>query len=286
VLANQFRIEGLLAVGRQSFIFLAADITSGRRVAVKQPAFDYRKPLLHNSASVSKARQALITEYQVLLSCTTGHLPQPIELIKSSAMIPEAKESPILAKDEIFLVEEHINGTIVTELALKAWPGLTPAAREQHTRTLVKGFITFWTALHSAGWVYGDISADNLILEKGDSRLRVVDAGSAAPAAEEVILPRWTPAFTTPALYEALTQGKPVPGELATALPFLAKVVHFCLTRREPFNGKFPDLEDQALNQCSPGLKAALAAMLLLDEEPGGFPTTMETIGCWLNSPL
>ena len=64
-------------------------------------------------------------------------------------------------------------------------------------------------ALWVAGWYYGDVSAGNLMLEEG-GRLRVVDGGSAVPAAAEVFPTGYTPAFTTPRLFAALSQGRPV----------------------------------------------------------------------------
>lgn len=282
VLINRFRIESLLAVGRQSFVFSAVDILSDRKLVVKQSAFDYRKPLLYDSILVTKARESLKIEHKALASCTTGHLPQPVELVTSHSIIPAAEESSLLVADEVFLVQEYIHGVTITELALKIWPSLRPANREYYAQEIVRSFIEFWTALQSRGWVYGDINTDNLIIEEKSGRLRVVDAGSAVPSSDEVTLPGWTPAFTTPNLYDALARGKPVPGGLATVLPPLAKVIHFCLTKREQFNGMLPDLDDQILGQYSPRCKASLSAMLLLDEKPESMNDTLKTLHNWL----
>jgi hypothetical protein len=80
----------------------------------------------------------------------------------------------------------------------------------------------------------------------------VVDAGSAVPAAETLILPGFTPAFTTPNLFAAASASRPVAGSLASVLPLLAKVLHFALSRREPLNGQMPDLAEPALEPYSP----------------------------------
>ena len=47
---------------------------------MKQPAFDYSKPVLYNRAAVNRARRSLLTEHAVLSACTTCHLPTPITL--------------------------------------------------------------------------------------------------------------------------------------------------------------------------------------------------------------
>lgn len=286
ILLERFRLDGLLAVGRQSFLFAATELSSGRPVVVKQPAFDYSKPVLYNRAAVNRARRSLLTEHAVLSACTTCHLPTPIALFTTSSPISAARESPLLATSELFLVEERIQGHTLTQLALEVWPSLTPEARETGARQIACSFVQFWQALHATEWHYGDISADNLLLEQGSGSLRVVDGGSAVPAGNDVILTGYTPAFTTPRLFAALSSSRPVPGNLASVFPPLAKALHFALTRQEPFNGNFPSLEHPALTEYSPQCRIALANLLILDDHPQSLSLALESLASWTTGSL
>src|SRR5262249_38696666 len=118
MVARRFRLDGLLGVGRQSFLFVATDLEDGAAVVIKQCAFDYPNPLLYNRTSASRLRQELHREYEVLQACATGHLPRPLTLLRAPSPIPAATETPVLANEEVFLVEEYIVGKTVTELAL------------------------------------------------------------------------------------------------------------------------------------------------------------------------
>ena len=280
VLADRFRIEGLLAVGRQSFVFAATDRLSAQSVVVKQPAFDYRKPLLYSRDTVRKARESLSQEHDVLSACTTGHLPRPIALLIDRSPVPIAQESPVLRSEERFLVEERIEGQTLTRLALQDWPRLDPKVREAAARRNAREFLAFWESLRDRGWHYGDLGSDNLIVEPAGG-LRVVDAGSAVPAGERVILTGYTPAFTTPRLYEVLAHGRPVAGDLSTMLPPLAKLLHFALTRNEPLNGAIPDLDVPALKVYSQELRPTLAALLALDTNPEQLPIARTALTRW-----
>jgi serine/threonine protein kinase len=281
VLDERFRIDGLLAVGRQSFLFAGTDLSSDTAVVIKQPAFDYCRPVLYGQAQVVRARQSLQAEYQVLLECPGGRMPRPVAVLKHASPLPAAGESPLLALDEIFLVEERIVGPTLTQVALRQWPALPPPAREAEARRIAAEFVAFWESLHEAGWHYGDISAENLLLETDGGRLWVVDGGSAVPVGECVVLPGYTPAFTTPHLFQSLSRGAPVAGDLSVVLPPLAKLLHFALTRREPFNGALPDLAVPELADYSPLCRDALAALLELDERPDLLGHAREKLRFW-----
>jgi serine/threonine protein kinase len=280
ILDSRFRLVEVLAVGRQSHVWLAQELPGQRQVVVKQVAWNFHEPLRYNRATAARLRQCLKTEHAVLQSCPTGHLPQPLALITASALVPAAQASPVLTNDEVFMVEEFIPGATLTQVALQTWPALPGVEREAQVRNVVREFVTFWEALRGAGWHYGDIGPSNLLLEE-TGRLRVVDAGSAVPAAEAVVLPGFAPAFTTPRLYGALREGQPVPGTLAAVLPPLAKLAHFALTRREPFNGANPDLADPALAPYSLACRSALAAMLDVDKRPDTWRTVRAQLERW-----
>ncbi len=278
--AGRYRLDALVGVGRQSYIFGATDLHQGAAVILKQCAFDYRNPLLYNRASAGQLRQGLRREYEVLQACDTGNLPRPLELLTAASPIPAAAESPVLANDDVFLVEELIVGKTLAEVALEHWPSLRPSEREAIAAGLVMGFTEFWEALQGRGWRYGDISADNLLVE-GTDRLRVVDAGSAVPAHAKLHPAGYTPAFTTPRLFAALREGREIPSNLAGVLPMMAKVVHFALTRREPLNGELPDLDEPRLAEYSPRCRQTLAHLLLLDSQPGELAGARDSLASW-----
>ncbi len=284
VVAGRFKLTGLLAVGRQSYIFAAEDSEQGKVVVVKQCAFDYRNPLLYNRATAARLRQALRVEYEVLQACRTGHLPRPVVLVSSRSPVPAAQESPVLANDDVFLVEERIAGLTLTDAALSRWPALPPGQREAAAARVGADFSVFWDSLCAQGWHYGDVSPDNLLVEES-GRLRVVDAGSAVPTGAQVLQAGYTPAYTTPQLFRRLREGRPVSSDLATVLPMLAKVLHFALTGREALNGKMPDLEDNALGAYSPLARQALEAMLFLDSTPAALPAAREAQERWSREP-
>ncbi len=278
--AGRFRLDGVLAAGRQCFVFGATDLATGRAVVVKQPCFDYRRPAEFGRDLVARMRRSLAGAAEVLRACTTGHLPEPIALVVAPAVVPSASESAALSEEETYLVEEHVWGRRFTEVALRVWPGVAPAEREDAARAIASAFVAFWEALHRGGWHYGDLNGENLLIEEG-GRLRVLDGGAAVPAAGEVVLTALTPAFSTPNLHAAFRERRPVAGTLASVLPVLAKLLHFGLTRREGFNGRLPDRDHPALAEYSPACREALAACLALDARPGELAAARDALRRW-----
>ncbi len=278
-LSDRFILGELLAAGGQCHVFAAFDVIDNRELVAKLPAFDYRRPLAYGRAEAEQMRRPLRTEWEVLRSAPAGWLPEPVALLTVPTPVPSAAESTVLGT-ELVLLQEFVRGRPLIEAALEDWPAWPAVARESAVRRVAAGFLPFWQALHHGGWHYGDVSGNNLLLAAGDG-FRVVDAGSAVPAAEEVVLSSWTPAYTTPRLLEAVSAGRPIPGTLASVLPPLAKVLHFALTREEPMNGTRPRLGD-VLAEYSPACRSALAAMLDLDDRPEDLPAALATVAEWL----
>jgi hypothetical protein len=278
-----YRIEGLLAVGRQFFVWLAAEAASGREVVLKQARFDYRYPARYGRADAEQFRRAIRKEYDVLLADRGGTLPRPLALLVTDSPVPAASRSPALARDEAVVAEEYVCGLTLAELALRVWPDRPPEECEATVARVASAFVTFWEQLWANGWHYADISADNLLVGEPAGALRVVDGGSAVPAGEEVVVPGFTPAFTTPRLFEAMMTGRPVPGTLASVLPQLGKVIHFALTRREPWNGQPPPLSEPALSAYSRPCLRTLEAFARLDEFPESLPDARAALSEWLD---
>jgi hypothetical protein len=261
--AGRWQIDRLVAVGRQGVVFAALDLAGGGRVAIKQAALDRVRSLALSRAAVAAGRAAIRREHEVLVACTDGALPALVALVVAPPVVPAA--SCALGVDETYLIEELIVGDTLTTLALGAWRALEPAELEARVARVCAQFVAFWRRLREAGWHYGDVSADNLLIEHDSGRLRVVDAASAVPAAAEVHLAGFSPAFLTPHIGERAQSGRPLPGTVATILPPLAKVAHFALTRREPWSCGLPDLDDPAWAERSPLCRDAIAKMLAVD---------------------
>jgi hypothetical protein len=250
-------------------------------VVLKQPRFDYRRPVRYGLAETHLLRRTIRKEYEVLRADRQGVLPRPLALLVTASPIPAAAAAPALADNEVFVAEEYIRGLTLTELALRVWPARPPAEREAVASRLTAAFVAFWESLREGGWHYGDLSGDNLLVEGDTGRLRVVDGGSAVPAADRVVLPGFTPAFTTPRFYQAVSAGRPVAGSLASVLPLLGKVLHFALTRREPFNGLLPDLGEPALADYSPLCRLVLELLLGLDADPDRLANARLALAQW-----
>ncbi len=278
VLGDRFQIERLLAAGRQSFVFLASDC--GVPCVVKLPALDLGRPLSITRADVASGQRALEMEHRLLQACSTRHLPAPVALHFATSPLPAAARVPAARGKTLVLVEDLVAGQRLSELALGPWRDLGAPAREDVVRRVAVEFVRFWDALLDQGFFYGDVSADNILIEPR-GRVRVVDGASGAPRADMIDLPGFTPAFTTPRLHDLLRAGAPVPGNAASILPALAKVLHFALTRREPLNGQMPDLAGPELASCSPQSRAALSAMLDLDRHPEDLPRAQEALERW-----
>jgi hypothetical protein len=268
-------------VGRQFFVWLAVESASGREIILKQPRFDYRNPTWYARADVERLRLTARKEYDALLADRSGTFPTPLSLLVADSPVPAAARSHLLARGEVFVAEEYVRGPTLSSLALQVWPTRSPEQREAQLAQLVSEFVLFWDQLRGRGWFYPDISADNLLVNPPGGTLRVVDGGSAVPLEEWVVVPGFTPAFTTPRLFEAMMTGRPVLAALSSVLPQLGKVCHFALTGREPLNGMLANMSESSLAQYSGACLDALAAFALLDENPASEPEARAALTRW-----
>jgi serine/threonine protein kinase len=277
VIAGRFELRELVAIGRESFVFLAEDNASGDRVAVKQPAFDYRRPISIDRAEVSRKRSALAREHRVLEASASQRLPRAIALEHAAPVIGS---SIVFGIEELYLIEEWIDGRTITELALGAWRELAANSREQVVARLAKDLVELMAELDLAGWFYPDVSPGNLMLEASGA-LRVVDAGSMIERAPAVRVPGFTPAFTTPRLFARLSRGEPIePGPLSV-LPSIGKVLHFCLTTKEPVNGALPELGALRAAGISDLGAEAVEALIALDANPEAIDRAKDAVATW-----
>lgn len=258
VVTGRFELIELLAVGRQNIVFSALDRRTGRTVVVKQPLFDYRRPIDVSRREVARRRAALVEHRALLAVAPAGVMPAPVALVTAPAIIAAAHRGAVFGPNETFLVEEHARGTVLSNV--------TPLKEEERAARMASALFRFVRDLRAIGWLYVDLNAENLLFEPS-GRLRVVDAGGAQPIRAGRIEARdMTPAFTTPRLLDALEHRETLPGDLSSVLPLMAKVLHFALTGRTPMNGVMPDLT--LLAGRSGGCVAAIEAMLAVDGAP------------------
>ncbi len=281
-IGGRFQLEELFAAGRQSILFSAIDQRTGRAVLVKQPSFDYTRPLQVSRAEAARARAALRTEYEVLGACTTGHLPGAVALVIAPSPIPAAKDFNVLGREEVFVVEERIAGRTLEQAAMGEWPRMAAEERERLVREIAEEALRFWSTLRRDGYHYGDTSARNLLLEDGTDRVRVVDAACVCPAAEKVVVRECSAAFLTPRLYEAIRQGQPITGSEAGFLPVLAKVLHFALTRRQPTDGTMPDFVVPEMAPYSAECRLVLRTMAEVDGDDGRLGEALAVLREWV----
>ena len=281
IVGGAYHIEGLLAAGRQFFVWLAAEPATGRAVVLKQARFDYRHPVRYGRADAERLRRAIRKEHEVLLADRKTIFPGPLALLVTDSPVPAASRALALARNEVFVAEEYIRAPTLTDLALRVWPDRQPAEREATASQLAATFVDFWETLWESGWHYGDLSSDNMLIDSRTGRLRVVDGGSAVPAAKTVVLPGFTPAFTTPRFFAAVSAGQPVAGSVASVLPLLGKVLYFALTRREPLNGQIPELADPALEVYSPLCRLVLDLLLDIDARPERVSAVRPALARW-----
>ncbi|HEU4407847.1 MAG TPA: hypothetical protein VFS43_21475 [Polyangiaceae bacterium] len=183
--------------------------------------------------------------------------------------------------DELFLVQALIDDPTLERAATTRWPALEAPAREREAKRVACELKWFWEGLREAGLHYGDLSARNVLVAPGGAT-RVVDAGCAVPAASRVVLREFTPAFLTPRLYAAAAAGEPVPGDLSSVLPAVAKILHFALTLAQPLNGAPPDLAAPALAAYSPACRRALASMAEVDGDGERVERALADLAAWV----
>jgi serine/threonine protein kinase len=280
VIANRYILTRIMAVGQQSIVFQGVDLESKDTVVIKQPAFDYRRPILCGVDLVAKRRASLKMEANVLQASAPEYLPAFIEYLEVPSPIPASRESLHLTT-ETFLVQEYVEGVTLKKLALELWRQWEAPVRERIALTVTTAFVRFWITLFDHGYCYCDISSTNLLWEQKSLRLRIVDGGSVTPAAEWITDTGFTPAFTTPLLFSRLRKGEGIRGGLESFLPQLAKILHFMLTYREPIVGQIPELWVDELHDFSGSLIDTLSGFLNLDREPESLPAALELLRLW-----
>ena len=277
---QRYVIQDVLTVGSQFIVFLATDQTGGEEVIVKQALLDYRSPLKYSMSQTAQLRQYVANEFAVLTSSALGCMPRAVAQLEDAAAVAVGREYNAL-RNEQYVVQEQVRGITVEETALGPWKALCAGEREVRVRRLVSEFLEFWVDLYGTGFFYSDISPGNMMLEQDTGKLRVVDAASAIKVAPMVVFSACTPAYTTGPILEAATNARPLPGDISSIFPMLAKVAHFALTGLASTDGAMPNLQAAEYTRLSRPARRAMEVMLTTVEQPRNSEQALQLIGAW-----
>lgn len=185
---GRYAVESSLAFSNSGGVYLAKDSATGRRVVVKEA-----RPMVNESAPGRDVVSLLEKEHGILSRLADrGVAPRPVEFFREW--------------EHAFLVEEYLDGY----LPLGQWASrnsitlrtrFSPAdAKEFMSRFVVvfRNLAAALKVLHGEGVLFGDFSANNVMLHPDTLEVRLIDfegaqdAGSTAPASF------FTPSFSDP----------------------------------------------------------------------------------------
>lgn len=229
---GRFEFERELGRGASGVVYLARDVLTGERVAVKCVARE-------SDEAVQRAR----SEFRSVADATHDNLVALYELrcegTLSAIVMEYVDGAPLLGA----LVGQDVSGIAPTRTTLEEPSG--PVEREgQGARwsgdQLAQRFVPLLdglAALHAEGLVHLDLKPNNVLVERGTGRVVVLDLGLARKVGEPLSRPAGTPAYVAPEvlagaapgpaadayavgvmLYEALTGQRPHTGTVAQVL--------------------------------------------------------------------
>jgi serine/threonine protein kinase len=205
VIGGDYQIEGVLARGGSSVIYVGIPLRGAGRVAIKQ-----LRPAADPTERADDIRQ-FRREYDLLQSIRHPALPRAIALVEEN--------------DTWFLVEELVAGRTLRDT-------VEAEGRLEWRRALEIGLALLETLawLHRHGVVYRDLQPANVLLS-ADGQVRLIDLGAARrwrPGAERDTVLLGTPGFAAPEQYGlAQTDGR-------ADIFSIGALLHYMLTGLEP----------------------------------------------------
>ena len=196
VLNNRYLIKKAIAFSNSGGVYLADDRITGLEVIIKEArahtAMDDRG---------NDAIKLLEKEYKILeLLQDTGIVPQPVELFR--------------AWENLFLVEEYLNGMDIREIMLGQSPlmKVNPTLEDTQNyyevcRRILKSFARAVELLHQKGIVFGDLNAKNIKIDPATQAVRLIDFEGAFKQGVDEAPYLFTPGFKSVASIRKNTQG-------------------------------------------------------------------------------
>jgi tRNA A-37 threonylcarbamoyl transferase component Bud32 len=245
--AGRYQVERALHFSVTGGVYLARDRTGGR-VVVKEA-----RPFTMMLDDETDAVALLRNEHRVLERIAAyGVAPAPVDLFTDW--------------EHTFLVTDYIAGTKVTPLLSKHHPIL----RREPTKPMVKRYVNriyrifrqvleHVDLLHSLGIVIGDISPNNLVIERRTGRVYLLDFEGASLDGDDRTARLYTPGFASKSRYE----GRPAEAAddvygLASLLAYLLWPATTNIDDPEAFRGQMLGMLLDDLAIASPLADAAL----------------------------
>lgn len=237
--SERFKVEGLLGAGGMGSVYLAEDLSMGRRVAIK----------VLNGQISNRQRQRFVAEGQV-----TARLRHPgvVRIFGAGR-----------AGDHDYLVYEWIQGGRALDDAFAG------ASLEKRLELVIQ-LCDAVGAAHRAGIVHRDLKCENVLVDE-DGKVHVLDFGIAlAPEVDRVTLSGeyvGTPLYMSPERFGART-----PPDPTLDVWSIGVILYLALTDEFPFQGETllqivdavcnPIAEVSSASQASPAVMAVCRGCL------------------------
>jgi len=220
VLAGRYQLGELLGRGGMADVYLGLDARLGRRVAVK-----LLKPSLANDPTF---RTRFRQEAQAAARMAHPTIVRVYDAGEETATDADGVEVQIP-----FIVMEHVQGTLLTELIAKG-----PVAPAEAVR-IIDGVLTALEYSHRAGVVHRDIKPGNIMVTS-NGQVKVMDFGIARAISESTATIAQTSAILGTAQYFSPEQARGEVVDARTDLYSTGVVLYELLTGKAPFRAESP----------------------------------------------
>jgi tRNA A-37 threonylcarbamoyl transferase component Bud32 len=232
-LSGEYSLDRELGRGGMGVVYLAREVRLARAVAIKV--------LPRDLAAAADRREAFLRE-----SRTVGGLNHPNIV-------------PVYAAGErdgfVYIVMAYVEGMTLGERIRSRGP-LLPGQAARVLREVA------WALAyaHSAGIVHRDVSAENILLERGSERAIVTDFGIASAMATAALDDEGRVMGNAHYLSPEHAAGEPL--DARSDLYSLGVVGYYALTGRLPFDGETSaDVVAQHLNAVAPSITSVAASV-------------------------
>lgn len=171
---GRYLVESSLGFSNTGGVYLATDTATGRKVVIKEA-----RPHVELYSAGKDATHRLLREMHTLEALSaTGICPAPL------ASFSDWENS--------YLVEEHIDASDMREVMLKMSPLVKVEPSAEDSKTFYGQYIKIFNDLllkvdkiHKQGYILGDLSPPNILLEKQSLNVRIIDLEGAVKLGEE-----------------------------------------------------------------------------------------------------
>jgi len=224
VLADRYRVQGVIASGGMGVVYDAIQVTLGRRVAIK---------CLHARYATDQVAVARF-QHEAVIAGSFGH-PNIVEVFDMGWVDDDRVRTP-------FLVMELLEGETVTD-CLK---------RERRLKlslavTIALQTLSALVATHAKNILHRDLKPDNLFLVRGDGssgvRVKVLDYGVSKPLAIDAAAMRLTRAgyvMGTPSYMAPEQAMGDVELDVRVDIYSLGMILYEVITGRLPYQARTP----------------------------------------------